>query len=98
MFFRHLAISVAALLASVQPTTERKTCVVKGSGSNVTDDAPAIRKAFQECGHHGRVVFAPTRYYVNSALEVRGLEDVEIDVKGELLVRHNMPLTLGFSN
>jgi hypothetical protein len=34
--------------------------------TNVTDDAPAILKAFRECGQNGRIVFEPITYYVNS--------------------------------
>ena len=87
MQLQSLALALFALSASGNPTKGRKTCTVKSSGTNLTDDAPAIRIAFAECGHHGKIVFAPTTYYVNSALEIKGLEDVDIDVQGELLVR-----------
>ena len=62
--------------------------MVPSSGTNQTDDAPAIRTAFKECGQHGKVAFAPTTYYVNSVLDIRGLEDVDIDVQGELMVSY----------
>ncbi|KAI9172674.1 LOW QUALITY PROTEIN: exo-rhamnogalacturonase B [Paramyrothecium foliicola] len=64
---------------------KRKTCVVKPSGTNTTDDAPAILRAFKKCGRKGRVVFKPTTYYVNSVLNITGLNDVEIDLYGRLL-------------
>lgn len=64
----------------------RKTCTVNASGTNATDDAPAILQAFKECGRRGKVVFKPTTYYVNAALNVTWLDDVEIDLQGTLLV------------
>ena len=74
-----------ALLGAGQ-AAKRKTCVVEPSGTNTTDDAPAIRDAFEECGKGGKVVFKPETYYVNSVLNVTWLDDVEIDVWGTLLV------------
>lgn len=73
----------------------QKTCVVDAGGSNDTDDAPAIRKAFKKCGHGGRVVFKPTTYYVNSVLNVSGLENVDIDILGELSVCATLMLHAG---
>ncbi|KAB5517543.1 putative exo-polygalacturonase [Coniochaeta sp. 2T2.1] len=66
-------------------TTCRKTCIVQGSGTNKTDDAPAILQAFKDCGNHGKVVFHPMTYYVNSVMNVTELDDVEIDLQGTLL-------------
>jgi hypothetical protein len=67
----------------------RKTCRVKSGGSNSTDDAPAILQAFENCGRHGRIIFEPTTYYVNSVMNVSWLEDVDIDIRGTLLVNHS---------
>lgn len=75
-----------ALSAGVHGKSSRKTCVVPASGSNATDDAPAIRNAFKACGHHGKIVFQPTTYYVNTVMNLTGLQDVEIDWRGTLLV------------
>lgn len=75
------------LLASLATAAPSRTCVVKASGTNATDDAPAIRSAFNDCGHGGKVVFESTTYYVNSVLNITGLEDVDIDIQGNLLVR-----------
>lgn len=72
--------------ANANLNRERKTCTVKASGSNATDDAPAIRAAFKECGQHGLVIFSPTTYYVNSVLNISGLNDVDVDIQGQLLV------------
>ncbi|OBT73324.1 hypothetical protein VF21_08395 [Pseudogymnoascus sp. 05NY08] len=63
----------------------RKSCVIKSGGSNATDDAPAIMKAFKKCGHKGRVVFEPTNYYVNSVMNIDWLKDVDVDIYGTLL-------------
>lgn len=81
-----LTIALLALLGYASPTQNRKTCTIKASGTNRTDDAPAIRAAFKECGHRGMIVFEPTTYYVNSVLNITDLEDVDIDIQGELLV------------
>ena len=88
MQLRYLTLALFASTTSASLAAGRKTCTVKSSGTNQTDDAPAIRTAFKECGQHSKIVFAPTTYYVNSALDIRGLEDVDIDVQGELLVSH----------
>ncbi|KAM0413680.1 hypothetical protein ACHAPD_006918 [Fusarium lateritium] len=62
-----------------------KICSVKAGLSNGTDDAPAIRKAFEKCGQGGKVIFEPTTYHINSVLNISGLQDVDIDIYGELL-------------
>lgn len=81
-----LPIVLLASQGVAGPTQGRKTCTVEASGTNQTDDAPAIRAAFKDCGRHGKVVFQPTTYYVNSVLNITDLEDVDIDVQGQLLV------------
>ena len=79
------AVNVDTRWASDSNIT-RKTCTVEASGTNATDDAPAIISAFQECGQGGKVVFENTTYYVNSIMNTTGLNDVEVDLKGTLLV------------
>lgn len=81
-----LPFALLALQGGASPTQGRKTCTIEASGNNQTDDAPAIRKAFKDCGRHGKIVFQPTTYYVNSVLNITNLEDVDIDVQGQLLV------------
>lgn len=88
MYF-HWALPVLSALACATAAgmiPGRKTCVVPASGSNTTNDAPAILTAFKQCGRGGRVVFKPTTYYLNSVLNITWLEDVDIDIQGELLV------------
>lgn len=81
-----VALALCAESGFAKPTADRKTCIVQAGGANTTDDAPAIRAAFKKCGRHGKVVFDAKTYYVNSVLNVTGLEDVDIDVRGQLLV------------
>jgi hypothetical protein len=64
----------------------RKVCCVPASGTNTTDDAPAIMEAFKECGHGGKVLFENTTYYVNTVMNVSGLNNCEIDLQGTLVV------------
>ncbi|OHE95970.1 hypothetical protein CORC01_08663 [Colletotrichum orchidophilum] len=71
-----------------EDVARRKTCGVKASGSNTTDDAPAIVEAFKQCGRRGRAMFEPTTYYGNSAVNATWLEDAKIDLQGILLLRH----------
>ena len=81
-----LPFMLLAFQSGASPTQGRKTCTIKASGTNQTDDAPAIRAAFKECGRHGKIVFEPTTYHVNSVLNIVDLEDVDVDVQGQLLV------------
>lgn len=85
-------LSCVAASESASKSPQRKTCVVKASGSNLTDDAPAIRKAFQKCGRHGTIDFLKKTYYVNTVLNTTGLEDVEINLRGTLLVSDLLPI------
>lgn len=71
---------------AIKEKDHRSSCTVRSGGSNATDDAPAILKAFKKCGRKGRVVFKPTTYYVNSVMNISWLEDVDIDIYGTLLV------------
>lgn len=77
---------IAASLFVFEAVAELHTCTVPASGTNLTDDAPAIRAAFKECKEHSKIIFSPTTYFINSKLDIRGLEDVDIDIQGELLV------------
>ncbi|KAI0173859.1 extracellular exo-polygalacturonase-like protein [Pestalotiopsis sp. NC0098] len=85
--------------------SDRKICEVPASGTNATDDAPAILAAFDECGQGGTVLFTEnTTYYVNTVMEVSGLEDCHVDVRGTLLwstdiqywLNHSLPV--GYQN
>lgn len=61
-------------------------CVVPASGTNATDDAPAIVQAFEDCGEGGTITFSPdTTYYVNTVMNVTA-QDATIDIQGTLVV------------
>jgi hypothetical protein len=83
-------LTIIAILACafsfVDANPNRKICVVKGGQSKDIDDAPAILHAFKECGQHGKVLFNPQTYYVNSVMNVSWLKDVDIDIHGTLEV------------
>lgn len=81
------AISAAIDSVTRDTSDHRKTCTVHPGGSEDIDDAPAIREAFEKCGHHGNVVFLNTTYYVNTVLNTSGLSDCQVDIYGTLLVR-----------
>jgi hypothetical protein len=84
------SFAIVAILACafgfVEANPHRKSCVVKGGQSKDIDDAPAILHAFKECGQHGRVLFEPQIYYVNSVMNVSWLKDVDIEIHGTLEV------------
>ncbi|KAH6647143.1 pectin lyase fold/virulence factor [Truncatella angustata] len=63
----------------------RKVCTVAAGGTNSTDDAPAILDAFAECGRGGTVLFEDKTYYVNTVMNVSGLQDCYIDLRGTLV-------------
>ena len=64
----------------------RSQCVVTAGNSTEIDDVPAILQALEECGNGGRVSFSNTTYHINSVMNTTWLDDVEIDIKGTLLV------------
>lgn len=73
-------------LSSVVSVVSSLECIVPASGTNATDDAPAIFQAFEECGQGGVITFSKdTTYYVNSVLNVTA-KDAVIDIRGTLLV------------
>lgn len=78
----------------------RPTCIVKPAGQN--DSAPAIIKAFEDCGHNegdarGRVVFKNETYHIKSVMKTTGLRNVDIELHGTLLWDQNIPYWLNNS-
>ncbi len=63
-----------------------RTCIVPAAGNPSIDDTPAVLKAFSDCGHGGKILFENTTYHINRVMNTTGLEDVEIDLRGTLLV------------
>ncbi|CAN8098540.1 unnamed protein product [Discula destructiva] len=95
---------LAAALVSIISPVLALNCVVPASGTNATDDAPAIIQAFEDCGQGGVITFsANTTYYVNSVMNVTA-KDAVIDIKGTLLwstdVQYwlNHSLDVGYQN
>jgi len=88
-----LALSISSVTGSVfhghGPTPKDKTCTVKPN-LNGSDDTPAILQAFDSCGRNGRIVFINETYYVNTVMNTTGLENVDIDLYGTLLVIHQL--------
>lgn len=62
-----------------------------------SDAAPAIVEAFERCGHNGKVVFENTTYNVDSVMNITGLSNVEVDLKGTLLWGTNISYWLNHS-
>lgn len=99
-----LAVDGSGLVRlSGQGTNRSKTCTVQ-PGPNGTDSAPAIIRAFQECGHNaaadgsrGRVVFLNETYHVKSVMNTTGLRHVDVDLQGTLLWDTNIDYWLNHS-
>lgn len=89
------AAAQVPLALSLTPDTDfdgNKTCVVR-PGPNGTDSAPAIARAFADCGHNddspsdpgrGRVVFLNETYHIQTVLNTTGLRNVDVDLRGTL--------------
>lgn len=80
--------------------SHERTCYVQSAGTN--DSAPAIIRAFQDCGHNngterGRVVFSNETYHVNSIMNTTGLRNVDVDLHGTLLWDTNIAYWLNHS-
>ncbi|KAL4902341.1 hypothetical protein BDW74DRAFT_180844 [Aspergillus multicolor] len=65
------------------PPTLAATCTIPASPNN-TDDSPAILSAFKTCKKDSIILFQNTTYTIGTALNLTGLENVRIDIKGTL--------------
>lgn len=63
-----------------------QSCTVYPNG-NKTDDSPSILGAFRSCGLNGKISFINETYWIERVMNTTGLKNVEIDLKGTLLVR-----------
>ncbi|OJI99083.1 hypothetical protein ASPVEDRAFT_187031 [Aspergillus versicolor CBS 583.65] len=97
MHLARILTLLTALPFAAAAIPPRQTCIVPASGTNKTDDAPAIISAFKRCGRGGKVVFQPTTYYVNSAMNISWLRDVDVDIQGKLLWSTDIPYWLNHS-
>lgn len=83
---------------SFQPDSSRQKVCHVAAAPNGGDSAPAIIKAFQQCGHNGKVIFDEHQtYHVNSVMTTTGLSNVEVDVRGTLLWSPDIKYWLGHS-
>ncbi|KAL0079946.1 glycoside hydrolase family 28 protein [Phycomyces blakesleeanus] len=69
----------------------RKTCVIPASKVSGADDSLAIIDAFSRCKKNGEVVFSKgTTYNVQKAMNITGLDDVHISLRGKVLFSDDM--------
>jgi galacturan 1,4-alpha-galacturonidase len=81
---------IATLAVILGPVTAHSrlrsnTCIIEPS-SDGFDDAPAVVKAFKDCGQNGAVVFLNETYHIQSVMNTTGLKNCYVDLKGTLLV------------
>ncbi|KAG5725744.1 hypothetical protein E4T56_gene4968 [Termitomyces sp. T112] len=76
------------MITNTNNNTRSKTarvCRVHASADGVSDDAPAIRKAFEDCQRDGHIIFDDTTFHIESVLQTTGLHNVVIDLRSTLL-------------
>lgn len=90
---------------AVERPPRSKTCVVEAANDPSIDDAPSIRKAFQECREDANIIFSNTTYHIASVMNTTGLRNVDVEVQGTLLWSAdnisywlNHSLYIGFQN
>lgn len=79
-------VATPSLATEIFNPNPRRICTVKPGGSNLTDDAPAILRAFKECGHGGTINFLKETYHINTVMNTTGLRDCVVNIPGTLLV------------
>jgi hypothetical protein len=74
------------LLSSASPGPgPSRNCVIHAAGDG-SDDSPAIRQAFFECGKNGHITFQEgVVYNVQTTLELTNLSNVQVDLLGTIL-------------
>lgn len=85
--FSYILIFCCNLLLCAHARDAVKVCRIHPSVDGVSDDAPAIRKAFEECKENGHIIFDDATFHVESVLQTTGLSNVVIDLNSTLLVR-----------
>lgn len=82
LFFAFVAsIGVATAQVSLQPGG--KVCHLSPSGG---DDSDNLLKAFHQCGHDGKIIFAPEKFLINKVLKTTGLKNCQVDIGSATLV------------
>jgi hypothetical protein len=77
---RFLLLGLLAL-----PSVLAKTCTIPANEDG-TDDAPAIIKAFKRCKKDSTIIFQNTTYNIGTVMNLKGLDNVRIDIQGRLEV------------
>ncbi|APA10819.1 hypothetical protein SS1G_03540 [Sclerotinia sclerotiorum 1980 UF-70] len=94
LIFSHSSPEVSVL--------KEKICIVEPS-TDGSDSAPAIIRAFSECGHndgittHGTVLFKNTTYNIQTVMNTTNLSNVKVDLHGTLLWSTNITYWLNNS-
>ncbi|CEL08645.1 hypothetical protein ASPCAL11792 [Aspergillus calidoustus] len=65
------------------PSVLAKTCTVPATEDG-SDDAPAIIKAFKRCKRDSTIIFQNTTYNIGTAMNLKDLDNVRIDIQGRL--------------
>lgn len=66
-------------------TNYNTTCIIPAAGDG-SDDAPAIREAFRDCGKGGHIVFQENvTYNVDTVLQLHNLSHIQVDLLGTIL-------------
>ncbi|KAF9054257.1 pectin lyase fold/virulence factor [Panaeolus papilionaceus] len=65
-------------------------CTIPVSGDGITDDSPAILKAFTDCQKDSIITFAPANYSAFTPISLTGLSNVTVRLNGNLLLPSNI--------
>ncbi|KAL3457956.1 pectin lyase fold/virulence factor [Aspergillus heterothallicus] len=88
MAFRTAALLSLLGVALATPSRvehARAVCTPAAGGSGDIDDVPAIVSAISSCGNGGTIVFPEGRtYYLNTALDLAGCSNCDIQIEGLL--------------
>nr|XP_019000834.1 uncharacterized protein I203_06476 [Kwoniella mangroviensis CBS 8507]OCF64295.1 hypothetical protein I203_06476 [Kwoniella mangroviensis CBS 8507] len=75
-----------------------QTCTIQTSGSNSTDDSPAFRDAAKQCANGGTLLFQEgADYYFNTPVNAT-LNNVDIQLKGNIHLPQNITYVQGIVN
>ncbi|PPQ63463.1 hypothetical protein CVT24_004995 [Panaeolus cyanescens] len=65
-------------------------CTVPASGDGITDDSPAILKAFTDCQKDSIITFTAANYSAFTPISLTDLSNVTVRLNGNLLLPNNM--------
>lgn len=82
----YFAFTGRTVVHAYEVSNTTRVCRVHASADGVSDDAPAIRKAFKDCERDGHIIFDDATFHVESVLQTTGLRNVVIDLRSTLLV------------